>query len=61
MYMFTVQVTASVWRRFGMETRPFLALWSALWAPAHHSRSARDASEGELDEAEALMGASQAH
>ena len=44
-----------------METRPFLALWSALWAPAHHSRSARDASEGELDEAEALMGASQAH
>jgi len=44
-----------------METRPLLALWSALWAPAVHIRLADVASEGELHEAEAPMGAWKAH
>ena len=44
-----------------MQTRPLLALWSALWAPAVHIRLADVASEGELHEAEAPMGAWKAH
>ena len=46
---------------FAMQTRPLLALWSALWAPAVHIRLADVASEGELHEAEAPMGAWKAH